>query len=165
MSRYKDYYKKIDDENLQNWFNEHEPDDSYYWKGNWWTNNVFIRDRILSLFSDSYEVVGSHYSKSIECPVVKTTYKGVEIIWQYNFYHWQIMIKSKKPLILEDLSLLDADGDYLYYQGIPEEYCFKKYSLENNKEFAIDISHDSITDVWPFALELRKVIDKTYERE
>lgn len=161
--RYKDYYKKVNDENLQNWFKEHEPEDKYYWKPNWWNNNDFIRDRILPLFSDGYEIVGSHWSKSIECPVVKTTYKGVEIIWQYNFYDWQIMIKSEKPLILEDLSLLDADGNYLYYQGIPDEYCFKKYSWpENNKEFAIDISHDSIIDVWPFALALRKAIDKAY---
>ena len=159
------YHVSVDKTKLQDWLKAHESKDGYYWKENWWTNNMFIRDYILPLFSDSYEVVGSHYSKSIECPVIKTVYKGVEIIWQYNFYDWQIMIKSEKSLVLENLVIFDADGTYLYYQGIPEEYCFKAYSQENNKHFAIDISWDQPIRIWPFALELRRVIDATYENE
>jgi hypothetical protein len=127
----------------------------------WWGNNVFIRDRIVALFnSEEAEVIGGHFSKSIECPVIKTVYKGVEIIWQYNFYDWQIMIKSPIELKLFNLKLYKADGDYLYYQGIPEEYQFEKYSKTNNKEFAISIYGNEL-DVYAFATSLKIAIDKS----
>ena len=146
---------------IQRWYMENEPGcDMLYFK-TWWGNNVFIRDRIVGLFnSEEAEVIGAHFSKSIECPVIKTVYKGVEIIWQYNFYDWQIMIKSPVELKLFNLKLYKADGDYLYYQGIPEEYQFDKYSKTNNKEFAIDIYGDQL-DVYAFAVSLKVAIDKS----
>ena len=110
--------------------------------------------------SKEAEVIGTHYSKSIECPVIKTVYKGVEIIWQYNFYDWQIMIKSPRELKLFNLKLYKADGNYLYYQGIPEEYKFERYSKINNKEFAIDIYGNQL-DVYAFATSLKIAIDKS----
>ena len=145
---------------IQKWFIQNNPGDEMFYKESWWNNNCFIRDRLLSLFNDSKaEVIGTHYSKSIKCPVIKTSYKGVEIIWQYNFYDWQIMVKSNKPLKLRNLKIYKAEGDYLYYQGIPEEYKFKAYSKTNNKEFAINVSGNDHLDVWGFALELKNAID------
>lgn len=149
------------DINIQKWFVENQPGDEMRYKESWWKNNVFIRDRILRLFPHYYaEVIGTHYSKSIKCPVVKTGYKGVEIIWQYNFYDWQIMIKSDEKLNLEFLEMYGADGNYFYYQGIPDEYQFKPYSRSDKRQFAINVSGDNLLDVWAFALELRKAIDK-----
>jgi hypothetical protein len=147
---------------IQNWFMENEPSDVMSYRKAWWNNNVFIRDRIVEgLFnSKEAEVIGTHYSKSIACPVIKTVYKGIEVIWQYNFYCWQIMINNKKDLNLEFLELCSADGDYFYYQGIPDEYQYKPYSKTNKKQFAICISSSDILDVWAFALELRKAISK-----
>jgi hypothetical protein len=147
---------------IQNWFMENEPSDVMNYHKAWWNNNVFIRDRIVEeLFnSKEAEVIGTHYSKGIVCPVIKTVYKEVEIIWQYNFYDWQIMIKSPVELKLFNLKLYKADGDYLYYQGIPEEYQFEKYSKTNNKEFAIDIYGDQL-DVYAFATSLKIAIDKS----
>ena len=140
---------------------KNEPEDGMIYRRSWWYNNAFIRDRLLTLFnSKEAEVIGTHYSKSIECPVIKTVYKGVEVIWQYNFYDWQIMIKSPIELKLFNLKLYKADGDYLYYQGIPEEYQFKKYSKTNNKEFAISIYGNEL-DVWAFATSLKIAIDKS----
>lgn len=151
------------DESIQNWFVENQPDDQMKYKEAWWNNNLLIRDRLLKLFPHYYaEVVGTHCSKSIKCPVIKTGYKGVEIIWQYNFHDWQIMINSPVDLELHDLELYNADGTYLYYQGIPEDYKFDRYSKTNKKQFAIDISGDRF-DVWGLALELRKAIDNTLE--
>jgi hypothetical protein len=146
---------------IQRWYMENEPGcDMLYFK-TWWGNNVFIRDRIVALFnSEEAEVIGGHFSKSIECPVIKTVYKGVEIIWQYNFYDWQIMIKSPIELKLFNLKLYKADGDYLYYQGIPEEYKFERYSKTNNKEFAISI-YDNVLDVYAFATSLKIAIDRS----
>jgi hypothetical protein len=68
------------------------------------------------------------------------------------------MINSPVDLELNDLELYRADGNYFYYQGIPEEYKFQPYSKTNKKQFAINISGD-LFDVWGFALELKKAID------
>ena len=155
-------YFSQDEVKLQLWLEEHEPADKMLWRKAWWNNNRFIRDDLLQkFFGYDYEIVGSHYSKSIECPVILVKYKGVDIILQYNFYDWQIMIKSEKPLTLVDLDLFNANGDYFYYQGIPHEYCFKKYSETNNKEFAIDIHayDDYHDDVILFMYMLKKSID------
>jgi hypothetical protein len=149
------------DTKVQKWFLDNEPSDEMRYKDIWWRNNVFIRDRILVLFnSKEAEVIGTHYSKSIKCPIIKTVYKGVEVIWQYNFYDWQIMIKSNKEIKLEFLELCNANGNYFYYQGIPNEYQFEPYSKKNKKHFAINIRGNNHLDVWAFTLELRKAIDR-----
>ena len=144
---------------IQKWFLDNEPSETLLYHKTWWANNVFIRDRIVeSLFNTTEaEVVGSHYSKSIKCPVIKTVYKGVEILWQYNFYDWQVMVKSPKFINLKNLKLYAADGDYFYYQGIPAEYQFKPYAKSNRQEFAINV-YGELMDVWAFALELKKAI-------
>lgn len=140
------------------WCKEHEPEDSYLWKKEWWNRNRFIKDKILKIFDFKYNIIGSHYSKSVECPVILITYKNVDIILQYNFYDWQIMIKSEKPIILKDLDLYNATGDYFFYQGIPDKYCFKKYSNTNNKQFAIDIQ-DDLFNVYGFMIMLKQAIN------
>ena len=144
---------------IRDWIVENEPGKDMLYREVWWKNNMFIRDRLLSLFdSEEVEIVGTHRSKSIVCPVIKAVYKGVEIVFQYNFYVWQIMIKSPVELKLLNLDLYKADGEYLYYQGIPEEYRFEKYSKENSKEFAIDIYGDQL-HVYAFAISLKLAID------
>ena len=149
------------DTKIQEWFRTYQPGTDMAYTKEWWKNNLLIRDRLVELFRHAEaEIVGTHYSKSVLCPVIKTVYKEVEIIWQYNFYDWQIMIKSPAELKLFNLKLYKADGDYLYYQGIPEEYQFKKYSKTNNKEFAISIYGNEL-DVWAFATSLKIAIDKS----
>lgn len=151
--------KRVDDTKLQEWISANIPEDKMLWKKSWSDRVCFMRDRLIQMFNDGYNVVGQHWSKSIINPVVKTSYKGVEIVWQYNFYDWQIMVKSPFPIKLKNLDLLHAQGDYFYYQGIPEEYQFKKYNIKtNNKEFAINVD-DNLLDVWAFALELRRAIE------
>ena len=148
-------------EKIQKWFNLNEPEDTYVYKKTWWKNNMFIRDELVyRLFNDGQaEIVGTHFSKSIECPVIKTYYKGVEILWQYNFYNWQIMVKSDKDLELKDLDYVGANADYFFYQGIPTEYQFKPYSKDNKKEFAISTVFSKYC-VFAFAVELKKAIDR-----
>lgn len=146
-------------EKLQLWFKEHEPEDKYLWKKAWWERNCLIRDRLLGkLFGYDYKVIGSHYSKSIECPVVLVKYKKVEIVLQYNFYYWQIMIKSPKEIELKDLGLYKANCDYFFYQGIPKKYQFKEYSEINKKKFAISV-YDDLFNVYGFIVMLKIVID------
>ena len=158
------WFAKTGLSDLQIWLEANEPEDKMLWKKSWWHRNCFIRDRLLKkLFGTDYKIVGEHYSKSILLPVVLVKYKDVEIILQYNFYDWQVMINSKKALQLANLDLYDADGDYFYYQGIPQKYCYKKYSADNNKQFAVDISDrsdDQLFDVYAFMLMLKEAIDK-----
>ena len=145
--------------NLQLWLEEHDPDVNLIYRKDWWERNVFIRDTLLrEVFGCKYKIIGTHYSKSIECPVILVKYKKVEIILQYNFYDWQIMVNSKEAIKLNNLDLYHAAGDYFYYQGIPEEYEFKKYSNTNNKQFAIDIV-DNLMYVYAFMLMLKIAID------
>lgn len=152
------YFDKT--EKIQKWFNENKPEETMLWYKSWNEHNIFIRDNIVELFDEQVaEVVGTHYSKSIECPVIKTYYKGVEILWQYNFYHWQIMVKSTKDLELKDLDYVGADTGYFFYQGIPTDYQFKPYSESNKKEFAISAVYNKYY-VFAFAIELKKAIDK-----
>ena len=149
------------DAKIQEWVRTYQPGTDMAYTKEWWKNNLLIRDRLVELFRHAEaEIVGTHYSKSVLCPVIKTVYKEVEIIWQYNFYDWQIMIKSPVELKLFNLKLYKADGDYLYYQGIPEEYQFKRYSKTNNKEFAISIYGNEL-DVYAFATSLKIAIDKS----
>ena len=152
------YFDKT--EKIQNWFNSHEPSEKMVYHRPWWDCNTFVRDNIVELFDSKYaEVVGTHYSKSIECPVIKTYYKGVEVLWQYNFHNWQIMVKSDKDLVLTDLDYIGADADYFFYQGIPVNYQFKPYSESNKKEFAISTVSSKYC-VFAFAVELKKAIDR-----
>lgn len=67
---------------IRNWFIENEPSEDMLYREEWWKNNIFIRDRLLSLFdSEEAEIVGTHRSKSVVCPVIKVVYKGVEIVF------------------------------------------------------------------------------------
>lgn len=68
------------------------------------------------------------------------------------------MIKSEKPIILKDLDLYNATGDYFFYQGIPDKYCFEKYSNTNNEQFAIDIQ-DDLFNVYGFMIMLKQAIN------
>ena len=144
---------------FQLWLEEHEPGTNFLWHDAWWNRNVFIREDLFKLFGYDYEIVGKHYSKSIECPVILVKYKNAEIIFQYNFYDWQIMVNSNEAVELNNLDLCHATGKYFYYQGIPEEYRFEQYSDTNNKQFAIDI-YDDLKYVFAFMIMLKIAIDK-----
>ena len=163
-NNYKEAREHQDAEEFQKWINENRPEDKMLWKGMWSDRVVFLRDQIIPLFGFDYKLAGVHYSKSILNPVIWTKYKGVEIIWQYNFYDWQIMVKSDKPIIFDNEDDLDF-GDYLYYQGIPEEYRFKNYDAKtNNKCFAVSLN-DKLIEVWAFAICLKRLIDRNQEND
>ena len=151
--------KEVD---FDNWMHTNQPESKYAWSGEWFEYCAFIRDRILPLFGSKFKIVGLHYSKSIVCPVIKTRYKGVDIIWQFNFYYWQIMVKSPFPIILtaNELELYQVSSGYLFYQGIPNEYQFSPYLDTNNKKFALSCHSDGFIDIWAFALKLKSSIDE-----
>lgn len=153
--------KKVNDKKLQDWIIANIPEDKMLWKEKWSDRVCFMRDRLIHIFSDSYKIVGQHWSKSIINPVILTKYKDVEIVWQYNFYDWQIMIKSKRPLVLPETCFVKL-GTYFYYQGIPDKYHFKPYSETNNLKFGICLV-DDLLDVYAFVVILKTLIDEVYK--
>ena len=129
---------------LQIWANEHEPRDEMIWKKAYWNQIIFVRDQIAGLLSSSYEeyndlvdVVGSHHSKSIECPVYYLYLKdfGVHIWMRYNFHDWNISIESNKPI---ECDFLDTFDDCCY------RYCFCQ-GMENKKFGPYESNHARFT--------------------
>jgi len=145
---------------LYTWYAfEYHPDESLVWASSFWDHVRFIRNTLEDMFKTKGKVVGTHVSKSIINPVVKFNYKDVEILLQYNFYNWQIMVKSPRPLKIEGLKELKPTN-YLYYQGIPEEYIFKAYSPTNKKKFAISLD-DTLENCYAFLILLKLAINKS----
>lgn len=142
---------------FQKWLLDHQPDDNMRWKDDFWFTYCFWRDRILPMFTDKFfgkyagyettikeidkntEIVGEHWSKSIINPVVKITFKGVEIVFRYNFYDYEIAIISQKPIELPKKKLFRSKEESFFYQGFPDEYQVKERYEDNNRKFIAKI--------------------------
>lgn len=89
--------EKLVETQYQRWLLAHDPEDTMIWKKSFWNYNIFWRDTIADLFieyenkyEDStknlnhnnrrydsmIEVIGTHWSKSIENPVLRIIYRG-----------------------------------------------------------------------------------------
>lgn len=143
---------------LTEWIGYNKPEQEKIWHDSFWEHANLLRSTLPRIFANEGEVIGTHVSKSIINPVVKFVYERVEIIFQYNYYNWQIMVNSEKPLNIKGLNNLNVT-DYLYYQGIPEEYRFEKYSETNNKQFALSLT-DDIETGYVLAVLLKIAIDE-----
>lgn len=105
---------------------------------------MFIRDQIGDLFApyqdkfndasknieynDHYfdtimTVIGEHWSKSIVNPVLRIVYRGVQMVFRYNFYDYELAVIGNIPIILPE-RLLTAE--HFFYQGFPEKYVIKE---------------------------------------
>lgn len=148
--------------NIQDWLIEQTSKQElskYLYADNWGKNIHFIRDTLGKLFNtEDIKVISEHRSKSLICPVIKLDYKNVTMVFQFNFYDWQIMIKSPDEIIFTNVEDLEF-GDYLFYQGIPEQYQFSAYSNTNTKTFAVDLPDDCCR-VYAFFVVLKMLIDK-----
>ncbi|HUU88424.1 MAG TPA: hypothetical protein VMX17_11825 [Candidatus Glassbacteria bacterium] len=142
---------------LQEWANEHEPDDKMRWKKAYWSQVMFVRDYIPRAFflsnterNDLIVVDGSHTSKSIECPVyfINLIEKhGIQIWMRDNFYDWNVSVKSENPIVCDFMkSFHDENYPYCFCQGMTDKK-YKPYK-ENNKEFTICI--DNTYDLYVF---------------
>lgn len=151
----------IHDTNFQKWIMKHIPEDKMLYKKQFETYIVFWRDHILHMFypiwdypgvenrdnmvelqNKNIEVVGTHWSKSIEHPCVRLTYKGVDIVFRYNFYDYEIAVIGDIPLNLPmdglfvSKGLGESDTSFgFFYQGFPEKYQLKKYYEDDNSTF------------------------------
>jgi hypothetical protein len=137
----------MSDSRLQAWANKNAPSEQMLWKNSYWGQIMFVRDEISSLLSRSFEeyndlvdVVGSHTSKSITCPVYFIDLKdfGVRIWMRYNFYNWNVSVESDKPLTCDFLDVVSPDKDYCFCEGMGDKV-FDSYQ-ENKQRFTTCIS-------------------------
>ena len=166
-------------EKLQHWAMTHQPQDNMAYKEAWWENIVFLRDRIiadmfywpmisglgLSLesmeekISENYDIVGTHYSKSIELPVILMRYKGVEIVFRYNFYDYEVTVISDRDIELSK-GLFDEKNGNFYYQGFPEKYKVRVPYSKSKKCFSVSIGHPCNYNFYTFMFLLKNELDK-----
>lgn len=169
-------------EKLQAWALENEPSDNMIYKNGYWNNIVFIRDTILGLLyneeaskkfptswasileyaNKQYDIIGKHMSKSIYLPVLKLTYKGIEIVFRYNFYNYEVTVISDKDIELPAGLFESNDDSTFYYEGFPVEYMLNTPYTESKQKFTVRI-WDSYK-FYTFIFLLKAEVDKWKEK-
>ena len=138
MSKEESYSFKIyfPETKYQQWLNKNNPPDRMAWRDQFWIYNIFWRGNIADLFHarDGYQqdsehgvcwydsiisVIGEHYSKSIVNPVLRIIYRGVTMVFRYNFYDYEVAVIGDIPIILPE-RLIPSKS--FFYQGFPKEY-------------------------------------------
>lgn len=152
-------------ERLQKWANEHAPGDEMLWKNAYWSQIMFVRDKVAGVLARTYEeyrdlvdVVNTHRSKSITCPVyfIDLPKDGVRIWMRYNYYDWNISVESERPITCDFLDTFNDEVGYGYCfcQGM-EDKKFGPYK-DSNKKFTVCIGDDY--EVYTFFRALRKFL-------
>ncbi len=143
--------KREDSPQLQDWANEHQPNNDLLWHKGFEHQFLFVRDDLSRLFSVTFEdwkanpvrVVGTHRSKSVLLPVYSLAFGGIEVRLRYNFYNWKLSIKSNRPVPDNFFQLIDREERIspIYFEGFPRNWCFGPY-CKNPKRFSAEIGKD-----------------------
>jgi hypothetical protein len=149
---------------LQKWFNENMPPNEMLWKDALAEQVIFMRDDLSQLFARTYEewqdfwdVVSTHTSKSILCPVYegvvgkKDDFRGVVVQARYNFYDWCVSVDSPENLSCDFLGLLSEREPFLGFEGMTRRY--EPRTDMNQKKFSFSVR--SHYDLYGFGLVLR----------
>ncbi len=174
-----EYHNECKNEKLQHWIMTHQPSDDMLYRESWWSYLIFLRDRIINdmfywptvcdldipleekekQISTNYDIVGTHWSKSIEHPVILMKYKGATIVFRYNFYDFEITVISENNIEMPD-NLFNKDNKVFHYQGFPEEYQIKTSYAESKKCFSVTINNPCIFNFYTFMFLLKNELDK-----
>lgn len=170
--------EKLVETQYQRWLLAHDPEDTMIWKKSFWNYNIFWRDTIADLFieyenkyEDStknlnhnnrrydsmIEVIGTHWSKSIENPVLRIIYRGVAMVFRYNFYDYEIAVIGDIPIILPE-RLIPAES--FFYQGFPKEYQLEERYTHGATKFICGCN--SHYEFYTLMFLLRECIDNYY---
>ena len=99
-----------------------------------WTQVMFVGDRLAPYLTrepaadltgrqNRVTVVGTHRSKSVDCPVyeIKTAWGRIQM--RNNFHDWNVTVISDKPITLDasTLQFIHRDLGYCYFQGMTEK--------------------------------------------
>ena len=175
MHKYQNEHKN---DKFQHWLMTNQPSDNMLYKQSWWDYLIFIRDKIISdmfywpmvcdlkvefeekqrLMSQNYDIIGTHWSKSIEHPVILMRYKGAEIVFRYNFYDYEITIISNKDIKFPK-DLFDENEKDFYYQGFPEKYKINTNYSKSKKCFSVNIGNPCNYKFYTFMFLLKNQLD------
>ncbi len=165
---------------LGQWCNNHIPKSTMIWREPWYNAYSFWDFHILPMFSNSWQeshdldryheeinemidIVGEHWSKSIIHPVMRIIYKGVTIVFRYNFYDYNITVISPFPLSLPVDALSKSENRYiLFHEGFPDEYVVDGRYNTNQSEFMASVRDHY--DFYTFMFLLKQEIDNKSER-
>lgn len=155
-----------DYEELRQWGVDHEPNDKMRYKKGYWEQILFLRDTLFTcMFWKLAEhselckisVIGTHFSKSIELPVVKIEYRSggletisLEVILSYNFHMWSVTVRSNYPVsdIVKSLRLFDTSKPhYCCLYGFDSTDVLGCYD-SNQREFSCTIN--DYNAMWTF---------------
>lgn len=153
------------------WMRVNEPEERLIYGKDLSYQVSFICDTICTLLLPNYDewqanipmVISTHYSKSVKLPVYQINLEkyGIEMVLSYNFYHWAISIKSKKPLDFDFMNLFNQDDVVppLYCHGFPSNKVYGSYSMNHSQfTFLID-SYRSYYDLYTFMYLLKNYLN------
>lgn len=164
MSRY---------QNLVDWMEENKPKKTMSYKEAWWDEIDFLRyylagvyEKPVKMYLDNHEsgdlilektettlnylhnklqVIETHTSKSIKCPVIRLDLKeelGLSAIMRFNFHDWKISIVSEIDIDVSFDNLFDKNKEIsdIYCEGFIPELVFGSYE-DNKKRFTVEINN------------------------
>lgn len=160
---------------LQEWLMENKPSDKMLYKNRFWDTYIFLREEIIPIFSNnkhsnkSYDelikhinsytdIVGTHMSKSIIHPVIRIIYKGVHIVFRYNFCDYEIAVLGIYNVNIPRDLFYSSPKDFFYYQGFPEEYKVTERYTNNHHIFIAGVGNKY--KFYTFMYLLKHEIDK-----
>lgn len=148
---YKEYLKWLDDNPI---------DDVYHYKNAfndmYRTNLVLMFKPFVYIEDSKLEVIGEHYSKSIKHPAIKLSFYDVEIYFRYNFYDWEILINSKKPIEFKNYLKIKNTlrKQSFYYQGLEEAITIVPTDIYENNRCAFKAKCNHYLEFNQFLTEL-----------
>lgn len=158
--------KKQESTPLQEWANAHEPGKDLSYRDEYWSQIIFVRDKVAGLLAKTYEeferiqanikVISTHTSKSVCLPVFYVELEdGTKFTMRDNFYNWKVSISSPRGVIIEYMGIFDPNAISLdtFCEGFPKEMVYGAYA-DNKRQFTIDLpsgNYHLFTFFWIFA--------------
>lgn len=123
-------------------------DDNLIYKKAGINQAIFVRDTLAGNLLHYVPVfaISMHRSKSVSLPVYGITMRnGIKLIMRDNFYDWKVSVILPKPLpknyLPIELFSNREDIPDCYLEGFHDEWAFKTYNPEDDKqtEFTVEV--------------------------
>jgi hypothetical protein len=111
-------------------------------------------ERCRKLRDDFVKIRSFHTSKSISLPVYQINLNSKEvdfIVARYNFYNWNVSIRSTKEVILPDYFRMDRAYDYCFLEGMTDMRLPKYSEDRNNFMFHMSTHEELFAVMWCIA--------------
>ena len=139
---------------LSAWIEKHLPKPEMYWKDTATSQFKFLAKLSTFLFPNEAKrercaaVVGTHWSKSIELPVVEFQLENARIVMRDNFYDWKVSVQIDEPIDIDVIGssfteLFDPKGEHseCYCEGFSEYDVFGSFDSDRRR-FTVSIGND-----------------------